>query len=221
MAITFYGDPHGNFEPLIREWENRRPSHVVLLGDMDLERPLREELKPIFDDGTDVWWILGNHDGDRETWYRNLVESHPEGNLGGRVCEMGGIRVAGLGGVYRGAIWHPNDGKPARFATREAYLATLPKNHKWKGGLPIRHRATTFPEDHRALEMQRTDILVSHEAPSTIERGGVAEIDNLARSMGARLVIHGHHHHSYEAELDTGVRVKGLAIAEPWTMESL
>src|SRR3546814_8999281 len=105
MAVTFYGDPHGSFGPLLAEWEKRRPNHVVLLGDMDLERPLKDELEPLFRAGTTVWWILGNHDGDREAWYRNLVESHPDGDLGGRVHVLDGIRVAGLGGVYRGSGW--------------------------------------------------------------------------------------------------------------------
>src|SRR3546814_3822662 len=90
MAVTFYGDPHGSFGPLLAEWEKRRPNHVVLLGDMDLERPLKDELEPLFRAGTTVWWILGNHDGDREAWYRNLVESHPDGDLGGRVHVMDG-----------------------------------------------------------------------------------------------------------------------------------
>src|SRR3546814_7311025 len=66
MAVTFYGDPHGSFGPLLAEWEKRRPNHVVLLGDMDLERPLKDELEPLFRAGTTVWWILGNHDSDRE-----------------------------------------------------------------------------------------------------------------------------------------------------------
>src|SRR3546814_6622939 len=68
--------------------------------------------------------------------------------------------------LSRGSIWHPNDGVPPKHLGREAYLATLPKNHRWKGGLPLRHRATTFPEDHRALERCQADILVSHEARS-------------------------------------------------------
>src|SRR3546814_1187818 len=122
--------------------------------------------------------------------------------------------------LSRGSIWHPNDGVPPKHLGREAYLATLPKNHRWKGGLPLRHRATTFPEDHRALERCQADILVSHEAPSTFERGGVTEIDTLARSLGVRLVVHGHHHRVYAAELSGGNRVRGLGIAEPWTVES-
>src|SRR3546814_882153 len=211
MAVTFYGDPHGSFGPLLAEWEKRRPNHVVLLGDMDLERPLKDELEPLFRAGTTVWWILGNHDGDREAWYRNLVESHPDGDLGGRVHVMDRIRVAGLSGVYRGSIWHPNDGVQPKHLGREAYLATLPKNHRWKGGLPLRHRATTFPEDHRALERCQADILVSHEAPSTFERGGVTEIDTLARTMGVRLVVHGHHHRAYAAALSGGIREIGKA----------
>lgn len=221
MAITFYGDPHGCYAPLLKEWERRDPSDVILIGDMDLERPLTDELEPLFRRGTAVWWIYGNHDCDNETWYRNLTESHPEGNLGNRVQSMCGLRVAGLGGVYRGRIWYPDGKEPPRFETREAYLATLPKSHRWRGGLPMRQRATIFPEDHELLGRQRADILVCHEAPSTHETGGFPVIDDLARKMGIRLIVHGHHHRGYEAELEGGIKVQGLAIAEPFTVETL
>jgi hypothetical protein len=61
---------------------------------------------------------------------------------------------------------------------------------------------------------------VSHEAPSSHPHG-FAVIDSLAESCGAWLIVHGHHHHSYEATLPNGIRVRGLGLAEPWRLERM
>jgi len=42
----------------------------------------------------------------------------------------------------------------------------------------------------------------------------VRGIDRLAARVGARLVVHGHHHESYAATLAGGIQVRGLAVAE-------
>ena len=55
-----------------------------------------------------------------------------------------------------------------------------------------------WPEDYDALAAQRADILVTHEAPSS-HPAGKAALDALARAMGARLIVHGHHHVNYLA----------------------
>ena len=70
-----------------------------------------------------------------------------------------------------------------------------------------------FPEDVAALRGFQADIMVSHEAPSYHLHGFVG-IDAAAELCRARLIIHGHHHESYEAVLPSGTRVRGLAIAE-------
>lgn len=217
MPITFYGDPHGRFEPLLEEWERVR-SHVVLLGDCDLERPLREVLAPIFEAGCQILWIIGNHDTDYETRYRNLADDHPAGDLGGRIRTVEGIRIGGLGGVYRKRIWRPGpDEEPPQFRTREAYLRSLKRHQLWRGGLPIRQRSAIFPEDHDLLGDSRFDILVTHEAPGSHKYGFTA-IDDLAVKSGVRLIVHGHHHLSYTASIAGNIYVRGLGKAEPWTI---
>jgi hypothetical protein len=81
--------------------------------------------------------------------------------------------------------------------------------------LPLFHRDTIFPEDFDRLAAIGCDILVTHEAPSSHPHG-FAAIDALAAACGARLIVHGHHHQSYAAELGNGIKVRGLGLAEPW-----
>lgn len=50
-----------------------------------------------------------------------------------------------------------------------------------------------YPDDYFALAMEKTDILVCHEAPSC-HPCGYSELDELAQATGAKMVDHGHHH---------------------------
>ena len=81
------------------------------------------------------------------------------------------------------------------------YLARCGKGNQWRGGLPLTHRSTIFPDDYERLVKQRADILVTHEAPSAHPHG-FAAIDDLARSLGVKKTFHGHHHDQldYSAE---------------------
>ena len=223
MTILFAGDPHRNFAPILRACLARPPGTLILLGDLDCPRPLPREFAQAMGEGWDVRWILGNHDCETEAAYDNLVTSHPAGDLGLRVTELDGMRVAGLPGVFKPSVWYPqpDDGpepiEPPRYEDRAAFLAAQPKARRWRGGLPLWHRDTIFPEDVRRLAAQRFDVLVTHEAPSC-HRHGFAVIDQLAASGGARLIVHGHHHESYTATLPNGIMVRGLGLAEPWDM---
>ncbi|HVZ06492.1 metallophosphoesterase family protein [Rhodopila sp.] len=217
--LVFAGDPHRNFSPILRACAALPPGTLVLLGDCDLPAPLAEVMAPVLRAGWDVRWILGNHDTETEAAYDHLTSA--EGDLGLKVATIGGLRVAGLPGVFRPRVWVPRPGEgPPSFQTRAAFQAALRPGEAWRGGLPLWHRDTIFPEDFRRLGAERFDILVSHEAPSSHPHGH-AVIDDLAAHCGARLIIHGHHHQSYDAVLPNGVRVKGLAIAETWIAEGI
>ena len=50
----FFGDPHGQFEFVIRFVEKYRPEAIVLLGDIETQRPVEVELATILD-LTEVW----------------------------------------------------------------------------------------------------------------------------------------------------------------------
>jgi hypothetical protein len=47
------------------------------------------------------------------------------------VVEIAGLRVAGLGGVFRGRIWHPEDaGLQPRWRTREGTVNLMVTSEK-------------------------------------------------------------------------------------------
>ncbi|HZG29207.1 MAG TPA: metallophosphoesterase [Ensifer sp.] len=212
-SVAFFGDPHGNFRPVRKILRSHHPAHSIFLGDFDLERPLDIELADLTSVGSSVYFIHGNHDADRETWHDFVFQSGlASNNLNGRVIEVDGIRVAGLGGVFHADVWHPQDadGTP-KFTTRGEYLGANAKA-KWRDGLPLRHRSTIFPEDFNVLAALEADILVTHEAPST-HRYGHSEIDDLAEVLGVKIIVHGHVHQNYRATLPNGIKVIGLAKA--------
>jgi predicted phosphodiesterase len=216
-GILFYGDPHGSWKPLLRAWERHLPEAVVLLGDCDLDRPLRERLAIIVHAGTKIRWIPGNHDTDSEEWWYRLADDCPEWSLHRRWAQLGGRLVAGLGGTYRGRIWYPREGHEPYGQHSPDEMLRNRDCERWRGGLPLRLRSSIFPSDHGALREFRCDVLVTHEAPSNHEYG-FGSIDDLARDMGARLVVHGHHHRHQEGETRDGIRVVGLGKAEPWLL---
>ncbi|CDG85431.1 murein transglycosylase C [Janthinobacterium agaricidamnosum NBRC 102515 = DSM 9628] len=184
------GDPHGRFSHIVDAVLEERPAAVILLGDLDLQRPLHEELAPIIG-VTDIRWIHGNHETDSELHYDHLFGSRlADRGLHGRVVEVAGLRVAGIGGVFRGKIW---DGQHPRFDSQQSYLRVHGKGNDWRGGLPLRHRSSIFPSDIAGLQHLQADILVTHEAPD-LHPHGFAPLSALARSMGVRAAFHGHHH---------------------------
>jgi calcineurin-like phosphoesterase family protein len=223
MTILFAGDPHRNFSPIIRACLARPTGTLILLGDLDCPLPMTEQFASVIAAGWRIHWILGNHDCETETAYDNLVTNHLEGDIGFRIIKLDGMRIAGLPGVFKPSVWCPrsDDGSnrvdPPRYQNRESFLAAQSKQRLWRGGLPLWHRDTIFPEDFDNLARQRFDILVSHEAPST-HKYGFPAIDQLALSAGARLIVHGHHHDSYGAALPGGIAVRGLGVAEIWPL---
>jgi Icc-related predicted phosphoesterase len=213
--VLFAGDPHGNVSPILRACDAMPPGTLIIVGDLGLSAPLPRTFAPAIEAGWRIRWIMGNHDTETEAAY-DFLTAH-DGDLGLRVARIGPWRVAGLSGVFRPRVWQPGDGPPS-YASRAAFQAALRPGEAWRGGLPLWHRDTIFPEDFIALGAQPHDILVTHEAPSSHAHGH-AVIDDLAARCGARLIVHGHHHQSYDATLANGIRVKGLGLAEPWLLD--
>jgi Icc-related predicted phosphoesterase len=213
--ILFAGDPHGNFAPILRACAALPPGTLIVVGDLVCPAPVAQVFAPAIGAGWSLRWILGNHDTETEATFDNLT-GH-DGDLGHRVSVIGGLRFAGLPGVFRPRVWEPKEGPPA-YRTRSAFQAALRPGEAWRSGLPLWHRDTLFPEDFDRLATMPCDVLVSHEAPSSHPHGHVA-IDDLAAACGARLIVHGHHHQSYEAVLPNGIRVRGLGVAETWLLD--
>jgi predicted phosphodiesterase len=210
----FFGDPHGHVDFIIRSVQRCAPAAIVLLGDIQAQRPLQIELAPILD-LTQVWFIHGNHDTDSEADHDNLFCSElAHRNLHGRVVDVAGHRIAGLGGVFRGAIWAPPLA-PA-FASLADRLKVIRPRERWRGGLPLRHRSTIFPDEYQRLSLQRADILVTHEGLGGHPHGWKA-LSVLATALRVQLVVHGHLHETINyiadgrLDPDAGYQAYGVA----------
>ena len=138
MSVVIAGDPHGDHKPILRACADLPPGLLVLLGDLDLEEPLRRVYARPLSEGWRVRYILGNHDVDQPRYHDNLVEDAPHWNLSGRFVEASGLLIGGLGGVFKGSVWYPRDGEEAQatWHTRAEYLRQLRPPERWKRGLP-------------------------------------------------------------------------------------
>lgn len=212
-SFLICGDPHGHFQHIQNALHNNAVDAVLLLGDLDLHSPLHS----VFHDvcrKTSVHWIPGNHDTDNETAYQALFESEfADHNIHGKVVDICGVRVAGLGGVFRSKVW---DGAKAPIYQSQAdFIRRCGKGNLWKGGLPLRHRSSIFPSDVAALDGQKADILITHEAPNLHEHGN-SVISALAKDLQVQCAFHGHHHESiaYPGGVWFGVGLRELQRIE-------
>jgi len=212
-----FGDLHGKFEHVERAVAASRPAAIILLGDIEAQRPLHQELRAVIDK-TEVWYIHGNHDANSAEHWAYLTESDlAERNLHGKVVEIDGVRVAGLGGIFSDEIWRPDsvDNEPhyesyadyiKRSEPGQIYTAQLNgQPRKANGGAissldcikaagkMLKHRTSIFSEDYYQLAMQQADVLVTHEAPFCHPYGFMA-IDELACCMKVKKSFHGHQH---------------------------
>ena len=222
-AIWFAGDIHGRFSHVLAAIDHtpmaERPAAIIFLGDLEPQRPLRQEYQPFLNATAEPWHIHGNHDTDRQDTWQNMLDAQ-EKNLHGRVVTIAGVRIAGLGGIFRGEVWFPGErDEPPLFHSYSDYERSLRRQQGVRrrvskidaiqaeaipdrvselandtlAGRLRRHNSTIFPETIEHLARQRADILVSHEAPAAHSHGFRA-IDDLARAMGVSAVFHGHHH---------------------------
>ena len=215
-SLLFYGDPHGEWRPLLETLQGHSPDAVVLLGDCDLHRALSDELGDGLPSPERLFFILGNHEADRQCFYDNVLSAAPSSNhLNAKVVEVGGVRIAGLSGTFDQHVWHPdlNDGEPF-YRTRAEMLWHLRAKQRADTELPLRYKVAVWYEDYEALFAESCDVLVLHDAPPP-HRYGHAVLDDLAEAMDARLIVHGHHHERYESKTYSGIRVLGLGKADP------
>jgi len=205
--IFFCGDPHGKFDHINAAVKAYRPDAIVLLGDMQPPAPIETLLAETLA-LTEVWWIPGNHDTDTEEYYDRLWKGPlASRNLHGKVATIAGIRIAGLGGVFRGQIWMP-EGFP-NFRSTMSFVRNTTKSNLWRGGLPRRHRTSIFPSVYDALMRQKADVLVTHEAAGCHKKGFVA-IDRLAKALHVQWHFHGHQHEDHDYGCRDGVYARAV-----------
>ncbi len=222
--VLYCGDPHGSFRHIIEAAGHAKASAVVLLGDMEPERPLHEELAPILDK---VWWIPGNHDADSdELWVRVWGSKLEDRNVHGKVVTLpDGTRLAGLGGVFRETVWFPSssaarEGAPA-FHSRKEHARSTPRQDVWAGGTHRKHWGTIYPAEVDQLADMRADVLITHEAPG-YHPNGFDILDTLAQAMGVKVTVHGHHHDRIDSSArwaeqgfrSFGVGLKGISAID-------
>jgi DNA repair exonuclease SbcCD nuclease subunit len=205
-TIWFCGDVHGEFQHVHQALERHPltdlPAAVIFLGDMDPQEPLSKIFRRFLDAGIEPYFIHGNHESDHsDTWTHTL--DCWERNLHGRVANICGLLVAGLGGAFREETWFP----PAepKFNSYDDYIRHLrsiqPLRLRDDVGTSKRARVASsgiFPDVVSSLSKQRANVLVTHEAPSIFENGFSA-IDKLASDLWVNSVFSGHHHRDMSA----------------------
>ena len=197
-GLWFCGDVHSEFKHLAQSLlaAEKKPSWLVFLGDIDIDHvSFREVLAPLrrHFSQTQVAFIHGNHDADTYDHWQCLHDCGDALAMHGKVVELDGIRVAGLGGNFMGRIWSP----PGSVLYQSRDAALNDPHNNWRdpdGQRPnAQHLATIYPEDILTMSQLRADILVTHEAPSC-HPYGYDTLDGLARDMQVVRSFHGHHH---------------------------
>jgi len=198
MAVMLVGDCHGAFEAVLEAGQDAET--IIMLGDQTPARPLEEELGPL---AARTWFLLGNHDTDQPGYLECHQPMMPR-HLHCRRIQAAGMWIAGLSGVFRGSVLGPR---------RDESLAEVlwQRPGTTRKAMGIKEASTIFPEDLARMAKMRAHVLVTHEAPES-HRQGFKVIGDLARTMGARLLVHGHKHERYEAEIEGGIKVVGLGI---------
>jgi predicted phosphodiesterase len=224
VSLWLLGDVHSHFDHIeqVLDAATVKPAAVIFLGDIEAPIPFEDFIEGILKLGAEVYWIRGNHDTDTDESWNNLQGSMHR-NIDSKVITIDGVRVAGLGGIFRGEVWHPNiDGGKPTHATYAEYEKFIRSNSNLQRRLTRKDLAqlkAVPPEscqwNSAVLDQSRVGKLLKHRStifPGTYETlagqkadilvtheapschpHGFKEIDLLAQVMGAT-VFHGHHH---------------------------
>lgn len=169
----------------------RRLRPDVLLAAGDLDRDYLDYLTNLFE--VPLVFVPGNHDPDLSGLRRSrsglllraglpTAEVGPAGGLNadGAVVDVGGLRVAGLGGSIR---YRPG---PNQYTQRE-------QARRGRGLVRSARRA-------ERRDGYRVDVLLTHSPPSGCGDGddpphrGFEALHDVVDALGPRLLLHGHIH---------------------------
>jgi len=216
--ILFAGDVHGNLSHVRRLLAvaiRERCDRIVQLGDFGYWPHMSD-----FDDevaelsakaGIAWYWLDGNHENfDALEDAVDMASPVPVLMANGltylpRGCtwEWDGVRFMAFGGGY-----------------------SIDKQWRVEGSSWWPQELPTRLEQERALEATVVDVLLTHDAPEgtcpiinpgykgdEISSANRRWITELATTHDPDILIHGHYHHRYSADLD-GIRVEGLDCDE-------
>lgn len=205
--IWFLGDVHGGFEHIglvlrrvqqlqyVLQQNRSWPSWLVFLGDIDPPgMSFRESLTPLREafPSIKIAFIHGNHDADEHESWARLHDAGDAVALHGRVVELDGVRVAGLGGNFLGRVWYPPEAP--RIASRKEATHRHP-NLVRRGQIHAPSlNGAIYKNELDALAALQADVLVTHEAFSCHTDYGWEVLDQLARDLGVVRAFHGHTH---------------------------
>lgn len=198
--IWLLGDVHGGFDHVgmalqqLQHVLQQNPSWLVFLGDLDLlGQSLREVIAPLREafPSIKIAFIHGNHDADEHESWARLHDAGDAVPLHGRVVDLDGVRVAGLGGNFLGRVWYPPEAP--KIASRKEATYRHPNLVK-RGQIHAPSlNGAIYKDELDALARQRANILVTHEAFSCHHHGWEA-LDQLARDLRVVRAFHGHTH---------------------------
>ncbi len=164
--LLFVGDPHGNLVTVKETVFFLKSEVIFFLGDQCLENPIDLILSNI---SSLVYFILNNHNSDHPHWPENHLSAW-EQCLNCKTVEVGGQKIAELGGVFIEGIWHLHTG--VKWKNRECYIHHTPPEHRFKNRLLLGHWTSIFPEDFKKLlNVGNADILITHQAPECHQYG--------------------------------------------------
>ena len=109
-TIWLCGDVHGDLRHLNTALDHARnlPRAIIFLGDLDPQQPVHEWLAFLSGLGIKTWFIHGNHETDSEEYFQNTFSPDASAlNFDGRIVDVEGIKIAGLGGIFREKVWYP------------------------------------------------------------------------------------------------------------------
>ncbi len=196
-SIWFLGDVHGRLDHVGKVLQRLQPSlqpkWLVFLGDVEPAVSLGQALAPLREafPSVRVAFIPGNHDADTHEAWARLHDAGDAVPLHGRVVDLDGVRVAGLGGNFLGRVWYPPEAP--KIASRKEATRRHPNLVK-RGQIHAPSlNGAIYQDELDALARRRADILVTHEAFSCHPHGWEV-LDQLARDLRVVRGFHGHTH---------------------------
>ena len=184
MRFGALGDIHGDFAS-VRRIMSRHPDvpFWISVGDLaDDEGRYQAVDAPLY-------WIKGNNEN-----FDVIAEGNLPASLrfleNGRVVEVDGVRVAGLGGTFA----------PTWYNTAASALPHPRKGTARATALADKRRHFVKEEVDRAKALEGVDVLMSHEAARPYRVGnrrpdaGRTAINEVLAAMKPRLHLFGHHH---------------------------